>query len=353
MSHRVSGTLSFSTQDDLVVAYSARLCKGEARLQTKTALQSGEAVAIRIHLKDSGASLNMDAISASSRKNESGGYTTRIRFTEKSQRALQEFIVQSDPSRVTVRPEPSARRLSVAVIDDDAMQRETAARPFLDRGDQVLTAHDGLAGLALCVEHEPDIVLSDVQMPKVDGWQMLRMLRARPRLKKTPVIFLSTLSGDESRLRGYRLGVDDYLAKPYSAEVLVLKVDRLVRRARVGVHSLVPRAPAEPNALRGDLEHVSLPSLLAFVELEAMTGVLHLEPRGCHILIDQGRPVYAKSGERDSTSSGVKALFDLLGLESGGFEFVPGPCKASDSIRMSVSAVLLEHARIADEARAS
>jgi hypothetical protein len=92
---------------------------------------------------------------------------------------------------------------------------------------------------------------------------------------------------------------------------------------------------------------------LAFLELESMTGVLHVEPKGSFIAVNRGRPVHAKSGECDSKSSGVKALFDLLGLTAGAFEFVPGSPKGDDTIQMSVSAALLEHARISDEVRAS
>jgi CheY-like chemotaxis protein len=234
------------------------------------------------------------------------------------------------------------------IVDDSPAQARLASEPFRARGDEVFVADDGLAGLGMALKHLPDIILSDVQMPKADGWQLLRMIRARKQLSRTPVIFLTTLGSEEDRLKGYRLGVDDYLEKPYSQEVLVAHVERLLQRAAASTTSAswIPRAP---DGLRGDLEQVGLPALLSFLEMERKSGVVYLEPRGSLVMLENGRPVRAKTMERDSIDDREEVMYDLLGLARGRFEFVPGEVTEEDSIQTPLSALLMEHARLLDE----
>src|SRR5262249_13623057 len=123
-----------------------------------------------------------------------------------------------------VSPIRAEKRLSVVVADDDATCQKLAAAPFRARGDYVRVAGDGMEALAMCLQEQPDVVLSDVNMPGMDGWQLLRLLRARPNLQAVPVIFLTTLADEEERLRGYQMGVDDYVAKPYRSIELRARV---------------------------------------------------------------------------------------------------------------------------------
>jgi DNA-binding response OmpR family regulator len=83
---------------------------------------------------------------------------------------------------------------------------------------QVDTVADGEAALGTARTRPPDLVLTDVMMPRVDGFELLRGLRADPRLRDVPVIMLSARAGEESRVDGMDAGADDYLVKPFSAE---------------------------------------------------------------------------------------------------------------------------------------
>jgi DNA-binding response OmpR family regulator len=203
-----------------------------------------------------------------------------------------------------------------------------------------------MQGLALCLKHEPDVILSDVQMPRTDGWQLLRMLRARQKFARTPVLFLTTLAAEKDRLHGYRLGVDDYVEKPFSEADLVARVDRCIRRSTASM-----RPMAAVDALSGNLEHVGLPALLSFLELEQKTGTLRIESQGC-VVLKSGRPIYASTSELDSRTHGAEALHALLDLTRGGFEFTPGVADQQDSINSSLNMLLMEHARRTDEAAA-
>jgi len=122
----------------------------------------------------------------------------------------------------TVRRQGSPARILVA--DDNADMREYVAR-LLGARWSVETVPDGHAALARATADPPDVLLSDVMMPGLDGFALLQALRADPRTRELPIILLSARAGEESRVEGLRSGADDYLVKPFSARELVARVE--------------------------------------------------------------------------------------------------------------------------------
>jgi DNA-binding response OmpR family regulator/Tfp pilus assembly protein PilZ len=241
-------------------------------------------------------------------------------------------------------PDLSEGRLRVVVVDDDPRYREMAAAPFQKRGDTVLTTADGLEALSACLKEPPDVILSDVQMPRMDGWQLLRLVRARPSLASVPVVFLTTLSGEAERLLGYQLGVDAYIQKPYEPEGLLVRVHQIVRRARNARSS-----PSARSTWRGDLAHVGLQSLFTFLEVERKSGVLLvLGNEVARLFFSEGRLLRAEI-EGEPALAARQAAMRILDSTSGQFEFAPGETAVQDEISVSVTALLLEHARLTDE----
>jgi CheY-like chemotaxis protein len=164
--------------------------------------------------------------------------------------------------------------LSVLVVDDDHSSREAAAKPFRDRGDHVRTASDGVDALAACLKAPPDVILSDVQMPRMDGWQLVRIVRSRPQLAQVPMLFLTRLRGEDERLKGYQLGVDDFVPKPSRP-----RGARGPRRPGRAASSALHRPG--PKMLRGDLEQVSsLPSLVPRAGGRRIPSVMSDQTRG-------------------------------------------------------------------------
>ncbi len=338
-----------TTHDQLVVALSGGLTDRTIKVHTSRSLAKSDSAAVRLVLEENQAEIDLPVtvVEVPDTGEPPVKPWARLRFDAQCRRLLEAFVLQHDPSSEASGIRRDRASLKIAVIDDSESQRELAARPFRDRGHEVLEAADGLQGLALCLQHEPDAILSDLQMPKIDGWQLLRMLRARKKFARTPVLFLTTLSAEKDRLHGYRLGVDDYVEKPFSEADLVARVERAIRRSVV---SLRPQRAVD--GLRGSLEHVGLPALLSFLELERKTGSLRLQPEGCLVVLRQGRPISARGPNLDSQQSGAEALFELLDHAAGTFEFIPGPQNDPDSIRASLSMLLMEHARRTDEAAA-
>ena len=116
--------------------------------------------------------------------------------------------------------------------DDNADMRGYVARLLGSRFD-VRAVPDGEAAIIAARAQPPDLVLSDVMMPKLDGFGLLRALRADPVLREIPVILLSARAGEESRIEGIEVGADDYLIKPFSARELIARVETHVTTSRI------------------------------------------------------------------------------------------------------------------------
>src|SRR5262249_44110508 len=117
-------------------------------------------------------------------------------------------------------------RSRVLVADDNADMRQYLGR-LLGEVYEVEEVADGQAALSAARARPPDLVLADGMMPELDGFGLLRELRADPRTRTVPVVLVSARAGEESRAEGLAAGADDYLVKPFSARELL---------ARVGAH---------------------------------------------------------------------------------------------------------------------
>jgi len=129
-------------------------------------------------------------------------------------------------------PSTSNARARVLVADDNADMREYLQR-LLAPHWEIQTVADGRAALHAALAAPPDLVLSDVMMPELDGVSLHAALRADPRTKTVPVILISARAGEEARLAGLETGVDDYLVKPFAAREVVTRVRTHLEMARV------------------------------------------------------------------------------------------------------------------------
>jgi PAS domain S-box-containing protein len=146
------------------------------------------------------------------------------------------WLPDDDVPARTVEPDLKERvttsRACVLVADDNADMRSYVVR-LLEPYWHVEAVGDGEAALAAMAERPPDLVLSDVMMPRLDGIALTRAIRADPALRSTPVILLSARAGEEARIEGVDAGADDYLVKPFSARELAARVNVHLELARV------------------------------------------------------------------------------------------------------------------------
>jgi DNA-binding response OmpR family regulator len=129
------------------------------------------------------------------------------------------------------------RRRIILCIEDDRDTASLICEELVDRGFEVRAAYNGREGLAAILKDPPDLVLSDVGMPGMSGFELLRTLTSmEPRFESMPFVFLTALSDHDHELKGWQLGADDYLTKPVDYDVLAALITaRLARVARSAV----------------------------------------------------------------------------------------------------------------------
>jgi signal transduction histidine kinase/DNA-binding response OmpR family regulator len=136
-------------------------------------------------------------------------------------------------------PAAATARARIIVVDDNADMREYVGRVLGDRWGVELAA-DGEAGLEMARKQPPDLIISDIMMPGLDGLGLLRALREDPRTEHIPVIFLSARAGDEAKSAGIEAGADDYVVKPFAARELIARVNTQLELAglRADTHAI-------------------------------------------------------------------------------------------------------------------
>lgn len=131
--------------------------------------------------------------------------------------------------------------ITILVADDEMRMRRVVCDYLTIKGYRVLEAADGLDALAVLERERVELVLLDVMMPRLDGWETLRRIRQRSRL---PVIMLTARSEEADELLGFELGVDEYITKPFSLKILFARIEAVLRRG-----GRVDEEPAPTNVV--------------------------------------------------------------------------------------------------------
>ncbi|HEY4369777.1 MAG TPA: Hpt domain-containing protein [Steroidobacteraceae bacterium] len=124
------------------------------------------------------------------------------------------------------------RRTFALVVDDSITVRRVTQRLLERNGMRVMTAKDGVDALSILQEHLPDIILLDIEMPRMDGYELASHVRADARLADIPIVMITSRSGEKHRARAIELGVNDYLGKPYQENQLLDAIEPLVEARR-------------------------------------------------------------------------------------------------------------------------
>lgn len=157
---------------------------------------------------------------------------------------------------------------TVLIVDDDKTLQLALTRRLQAQGFEVMNAASGQEALHLLTTRSADVVLSDILMPGMDGFEFCRQVRACPSGQMIPFIFLSSLGDVNDRVQGHLIGADDYLVKPFHAQELIAKVKGNVARLQRLQGSLQPLAP-EPVTTKD-----ALPEALSGAELKVFWQVI-------------------------------------------------------------------------------
>ena len=130
--------------------------------------------------------------------------------------------------------EPKPKK--ILIVDDEADVTELLAYHLKAKGYVVETLNDPNGSISLARSLTPDLIILDVMMPDLNGIQICRMLRADPKLKQVPVIFLTAKAEEVDRVQGFETGADDYVCKPFSTKELLLRIQSVLRRSTEPAH---------------------------------------------------------------------------------------------------------------------
>ncbi len=234
---------------------------------------------------------------------------------------------------------------NILFVDDDPKVRSIVVRALHRPQRTIEAALHGEDALARVAKNKPDLIITDVIMPRMNGWALVRHLRAAPATAFIPVIFMTGLDSTTDRIRGFRIGADDYITKPVDLDELELRVENVLHHAR-GTREALRGA-----ALAGDLSQFGLATPLTLLELERKTGVLTVErpPESAELAVKDGRIVQATLTQANKQRTGVECVCELLTWTTGRFAFAERHVEAGAGLEMSTTAILLEAARKMDE----
>ncbi len=273
--------------------------------------------------------------------------------------------VIEDLAPLGVAPLPGTSAGTIVVVDDNADMRAYLVRVLSACGN-VRAFADGEQAVSAIRKEPPDAVVTDVMMPKLDGFGLLHALRADPATRAIPVVMLSARAGEEARIEGAASGADDYIVKPFSARELVARVSAQLQLARLrgiaiaergALQQLFMEAPAAIAILRGP-EHVydlANPAYCALVgrpreELLGKPGRLalpELVTQGVWDILDRVRA----TGERFVASAFPSRLHRTGGPAVGFFNWVAQPARdvSADIDRILIFAVEITDQVVARE----
>ncbi|MBD2465502.1 response regulator [Oscillatoria sp. FACHB-1407] len=239
--------------------------------------------------------------------------------------------VSTPPPSSLLPPPPLAH---VLVVDDNADMREYLTR-ILSEHVPVEAVADGATALAVAQERVPDLILSDVMMPGLDGFELLETLRADPLTRDIPIILLSARAGEEAIVEGLEAGADDYLIKPFSAQELVSRVTAHLQMAQLRGEALQEAR----STLRSRDEFISVISHelnTPLVSILGWTRMLRSSPSN-PVMLNKALDTI----ERNATLQGklVQDLLDLSRISAGKLHLNPQPIELKPVIETAIATV--------------
>jgi pilus assembly protein CpaE len=231
----------------------------------------------------------------------------------------------------------------ILVIDDEPINHQLVARALVSLQCEMHFAENGKVGISQARRLKPDIIITDVMMPDVNGYEVTRILRREPQFAATPILVLTAQSGLQDKLKSFEVGADDHLTKPFEAAELVVRVTSLLRRVEA-VKSIRMEAPAREGArmiavhsLRGGIGSSSLAVNLG-VGLSALwrepTLLLDLTMTAGQVALMLNmalKRTWADLAHYPANELDMDALSSIIGGHESGLHFIAAPTFPSEA----------------------
>ncbi|MFB3917240.1 MAG: response regulator [Terriglobales bacterium] len=236
--------------------------------------------------------------------------------------------------------------LKVLLVDDNPMIRRML-RQSLEPLASVTTAADGGDALLRAIDDPPDLIISDYQMPGMDGRQLLEKIKTRAATAHIPIMLLASKSDIAERLKVAQPAVEDFLEKPFFIGDAVSRIKRILDK--IALEKMAREAPGE-SVVRGSLAQMSVIDLLQSLELGRKTCSLTLSRNGdrCELFFQEGQITHATYGE----ITGDEAVYKVLTWteSAGGFQIDFSGKSSEQTTTRSTQGLLMEGLRLLDEA---
>ncbi len=229
-------------------------------------------------------------------------------------------------------------RTKILIVDDEENIRHLLRLAF-EEDFEIIEAVDGMDAFEKALEVKPHIILSDIMMPRLDGYGLYRKVKSRPETASTPFVFLTAKKDVDERVEGLEMGADDYITKPFSIKELKAKLRSITKKISV---------LKELGSLEGLLKEVDLVDVIQLIEMGRKTGMLLLEsPWGPgRVYFAHGEPVFAEVGRW----KGIKAFYVMLAWKEGRFKLDQKTVSIEPNIESGVGQeLLMDGVRLADE----
>lgn len=233
----------------------------------------------------------------------------------------------------------------VLIVDDDPIMGTILKTSLNQAGFQTVYFNTGAEALSKALDINPDLIISDIVMPQIDGYELHRRFRKNPKTANIPFVFLSVLKEVDDQLEGLRMGADDYICKPFEIN------DLLIRMEKVMIRAAKARSFRSLADFSGNLAHMNLNDIIQIVEMNYKTGELRILDSGRNLI----GAIYFKEGllinAKKSALDGEYAFFDLMESKEGYFEFYDKAMSEPEKISESNMSMLLKGSRLLDESR--
>ncbi len=213
-------------------------------------------------------------------------------------------------------------------------------------GYSVTTATEGEAALEMVSHQQPDLVICDTRLPKMDGYAFVRALKKQPDTRALPVVFLANQKSVEDKIRGLELGVEDYLTKPIFVRELLARVSLIFARRTQESMARVQLGGGKTH-FAGTIREITVIDLLQTFEVSRKSGTIHLrtDKHSAHIYFRDGKAVDAEVG----LLRGEEAIYRVLVWSDADFEVDFDTPQNEDIVVGSTQSVLMEGMRRLDE----
>jgi DNA-binding response OmpR family regulator len=237
---------------------------------------------------------------------------------------------------------PAPLRIALIVDAEDSF-RDFLHSLLVSQGFTVYEAGDGEEGLRVALEIRPWLILTDVNMPGMDGFEFCRRVRNHSLLRQTPLVFVSEWDDYRERYHALKLGADDYISKRTPPREMLIRLQIILRR-----YTDVGTRTRKGAGMQGGLELIGPPGMLQMCHLGRFTGACSIRsgPRRIEIRFREGEIVWARS----DVGAGAETIYEFMSWTGGHFEFLPGDPGPGTPLKEGFEYLLLEGCRRLDEA---